>query len=49
VGKRADVLVVDGDVVADISLLDCRERFIAVMEAVIVTARRSLNPKAHRS
>src|SRR5262245_36519963 len=31
-GKLADVLVVDGDVVADISILERRERFIAVMQ-----------------
>jgi imidazolonepropionase-like amidohydrolase len=37
-GKLADVLVVDGDVVADISLLECRERFIAVMQGGVVKA-----------
>ncbi len=32
VGKLADVLVVDGDVVADISILQDRSRFITVMQ-----------------
>ena len=31
-GKLADVLVVDGDVLADIALLEDRGRFIAVMQ-----------------
>ena len=31
-GKLADVLVVDGDVLADIALLEDRARFIAVMQ-----------------
>jgi len=37
-GKLADVLVVDGDVAADISLLEKRDRFIAVMQAGVVKA-----------
>ncbi len=37
-GKLADVLVVDGDVLADISLLEDRKRFIAVMQGGIVKA-----------
>jgi imidazolonepropionase-like amidohydrolase len=37
-GKLADVLVVDGDVVADISLLEDRSRFLAVMQGGIVKA-----------
>ena len=37
-GKLADVLVVDGDVLADISLLEDRNRFIAVMQGGIVKA-----------
>jgi len=37
-GKLADVLVVDGDVAADISLLEQRNRFIAVMQGGIVKA-----------
>jgi imidazolonepropionase-like amidohydrolase len=39
-GKLADVLVVDGDVAADISLLEDRSRFIAVMQGGIVKAGR---------
>jgi imidazolonepropionase-like amidohydrolase len=38
VGKLADVLVVAGDVAADISLLERRERFIAVMQGGVVKA-----------
>ena len=37
-GKLADVLVVDGDVLADIKLLQQRERFIAVMQGGVVKA-----------
>lgn len=37
-GKLADLLVVDGDVLADISLLEDRRRFIAVMQGGIVKA-----------
>jgi imidazolonepropionase-like amidohydrolase len=37
-GKLADVLVVEGDVLADISLLERRERFLAVMQGGIVKA-----------
>jgi len=32
-GKLADVLIVDGDVLADISILEDRSRFIAVMQS----------------
>lgn len=39
-GKLADVLVVDGDVATDISLLEDRGRFIAVMQGGIVKAGR---------
>jgi imidazolonepropionase-like amidohydrolase len=39
-GKLADVLIVDGDVVADISLLEKRGKFIAVMQGGIVKAGR---------
>ena len=35
-GKLADVLVVDGDVVADISLLEDRRRFVAVLQGGVV-------------
>jgi imidazolonepropionase-like amidohydrolase len=37
-GKLADVLVVDGDVLADISVLEDRRRFIAVMQGGLVKA-----------
>jgi imidazolonepropionase-like amidohydrolase len=39
-GKLADLLVVDGDVVADISVLEDRSRFIAVMQGGVVKAGR---------
>ena len=35
-GKLADVLVVDGDVVGDISLLEDRRSFVAVMQAGVI-------------
>jgi imidazolonepropionase-like amidohydrolase len=37
-GKLADVLVVDGDVLADISILEDRSRFVAVMQGGVVKA-----------
>ena len=37
-GKLADLLIVDGDVVADISLLENRSRFIAVMQGGVIKA-----------
>jgi imidazolonepropionase-like amidohydrolase len=37
-GKLADVLVVDGDPVKDISILENRSRFIAVLQGGIVKA-----------
>ncbi len=37
-GKLADVLIVDGDVLADISLLEYRDRFIAVMQGGVIKA-----------
>jgi imidazolonepropionase-like amidohydrolase len=40
-GKLADVLVVDGDVLADISVLEDRSRFIAVMQGGFVRAGSS--------
>jgi imidazolonepropionase-like amidohydrolase len=43
-GKLADVLVVDGDVAADISLLEKRERYIAVMQGGVVKAGQLLAP-----
>jgi imidazolonepropionase-like amidohydrolase len=38
--KLADVLVVDGDVLADISILEDRSRFVAVMQGGVVKAGR---------
>lgn len=39
-GKLADILVVDGDVLGDISLLEDRSRFIAVMQGGFIKAGR---------
>jgi imidazolonepropionase-like amidohydrolase len=39
-GKLADVLVVDGDLLADITLLEDRNRFVAVMQGGVVKAGR---------
>ena len=39
-GKLADVLVVDGDVLANISLLEDRENFLAVLQGGVVKAGR---------
>ena len=38
VGKIGDILVVDGDVIADISLLEQRDRLIAVLQGGIIKA-----------
>ncbi len=43
-GKLADVLVVDGDVLADISILEDRSRLIAVMQGGVVKAGRLARP-----
>jgi imidazolonepropionase-like amidohydrolase len=40
-GKLADVLVVAGDVLADISILEDRKNFIAVMQGGVVKAGKS--------
>jgi len=40
-GKLADVLVVEGDVLADISLLENRTRFVAVMQGGVVKAGKA--------
>jgi imidazolonepropionase-like amidohydrolase len=45
-GKLADVLIVDGDVAADISLLERRDRFIAVLQGGVVKAGRCLKETA---
>ena len=41
-GKLADVLVVDGDVLADIAILEDRKRFVAVIQNGAVTAGQLL-------
>jgi imidazolonepropionase-like amidohydrolase len=43
-GKLADVLIVDGDVVADITLLEDRSNFIAVMQGGIIKAGQLAKP-----
>lgn len=44
VGKLADVLVVDGDVLSDIRILEDRSRFVAVLQGGIVKAGRLARP-----
>ena len=44
-GKLADVLIVDGDVLKDISLLEHRDRFLAVMQGGVIKAGQ-LNGKS---
>jgi imidazolonepropionase-like amidohydrolase len=44
VGKLADLLIVDGDVANDISLLEDRSRFIAVMQAGVIKSGSILLP-----
>jgi imidazolonepropionase-like amidohydrolase len=43
-GKLADLLVVDGDVIADISVLEDRARFIAVMQGGAIKAGQLARP-----
>ncbi len=43
-GKLADVLIVDGDVAVDITLLEDRKKFIAVMQGGIIKAGRLAKP-----
>jgi imidazolonepropionase-like amidohydrolase len=43
-GKLADVLIVDGDLVKDISILEDRSRFIAVMQGGVVKSGRLAKP-----
>jgi imidazolonepropionase-like amidohydrolase len=43
-GKLADVLVVDGDVPADIAVLEDRSRFIAVVQGGVVKSGRLAGP-----
>jgi imidazolonepropionase-like amidohydrolase len=44
-GKLADVLVVDGDVLGDIRVLEDRSKFIAVMQGGVVKAGRLAAPQ----
>ena len=44
-GKLADVLVVDGDVAKDISILEQRDNLIAVLQGGVVKAGRMLSPQ----
>ncbi len=43
-GKLADVLIVDGDVMADIALLEDRKKFIAVMQGGVIKAGKLAQP-----
>jgi imidazolonepropionase-like amidohydrolase len=43
-GKLGDVLIVDGDVLKEISLLENRSRFIAVMQAGVIKAGQLAKP-----
>jgi imidazolonepropionase-like amidohydrolase len=45
-GKLADVLVVNGDVLANISLLEDRTQFFAVMQAGVIKAGQLARPLA---
>ena len=45
-GKLADVLVVDGDVVKNIALLEDRRNILAVLQGGIVKAGRMNQPAA---
>ncbi|HWY88675.1 MAG TPA: amidohydrolase family protein [Gemmataceae bacterium] len=45
-GKLADILVVDGDVLADISILEDRSRFIAVLQGGVVKAGRAARDRS---
>jgi imidazolonepropionase-like amidohydrolase len=38
-GKLADILVIDGDVIREIGLLEDRSRFVAVMQGGVVKVR----------
>ena len=44
VGKLADVLVVDGDVLSDIALLEDRARFVAVLQGGVLKAGQLTRP-----
>lgn len=42
-GKLADILVVDGDVLSDITILEDRSRFLAVLQGGVIKAGRHAN------
>ena len=44
-GKLADVLIVDGDILKDISLLEDRDNFLAVMQGGFIKAGRLATPQ----
>ena len=48
VGKLADLLIIDGDVVADISILEDRNRFLAVMQGGVIKAGRLASETSSR-
>ena len=39
-GKLADILIVDGDVLEDIAILEDRSRFLAVLQGGVIKAGR---------
>ena len=43
-GKLADILVVDGDVIADITILENRNRFVAVLQGGVIKAGQLSKP-----
>ena len=43
-GKLADLLIVDGDPVADITVLEKRDRFIAVLQGGVIRAGQLATP-----
>lgn len=43
-GKLADILVVDGDVISDIRLLEDRKQFIAVLQGGVIKAGKLAHP-----
>lgn len=45
VGKLADILIVEGDVLADISRLEDRQKFIAVMQGGVVKGGKLMQPQ----
>ena len=44
-GKLADLLIVDGDPVADITVLEKRDRFIAVLQGGVIRAGQLAAPR----